>query len=184
MAYIVDNPGVYMRELSEDLDLSMGVVQYQVWALVKDGKVEDFRNGRFRRFFKAMTYQEIEEKVISLMRQETPGRILLALSKGEPLAHVRLAETLGVTSQALTWQIGRLRTMGIINASSSQSGYTRTMYSLDGGVSRLVSQYLERGLASPPNARTNHSPANSGIRSTSPSQYSHPEASSKQPYLF
>ena len=55
----------------------MGVVQYHVWALTKEGKVEDFRSGRFRRFFRAGVYQETERMVISLLKQGTTGRILV-----------------------------------------------------------------------------------------------------------
>ena len=47
LSYIVANPGVYLRELAGDLDLAMGGVQYLVWALTRDGEVEDCRTGRF-----------------------------------------------------------------------------------------------------------------------------------------
>jgi predicted transcriptional regulator len=139
MAYIVANPGVYLRELSEDLDLSMGVVQYHVWVLVKNGDVQDFRSGRYRRFFGGTMYRELAQKVISLLRQKTAGRILLLLSK-EPLSHTKLAAILGVTSQALTWQMGRLRTMGIIETRSIQDHSGKSYHLID-GVSELVLAY-------------------------------------------
>jgi predicted ArsR family transcriptional regulator len=145
MSFIVANPGVYLRELCEDLDLSMGVVQYHVWALVKSGEVEDYRGGRYRRFFEATAYQQMEQKVISLMRQQTTGRILLLLSKDEPISHARLAALIGVTSQALTWQVGRLRMMGIIEARSARSGVGMP-YRLAEGLSQLVSTYQQAEL--------------------------------------
>ena len=121
MAYVLTNTGVYLREISEDLGLPMGVVQYHIWVLSKDGELEECRSGRYRRFFGAERYQETEQRVISMLRQGTPGRILTALS-AESLPHMRLAAVLGLTSQALSWQMRRLREMGIVEAVPSFEG--------------------------------------------------------------
>jgi len=138
LSYIVANPGVYLRELANDLDFSMGVVQYHIWVLTRDGEVEDCRTGRFRRFFGAGTYAELERRVISLLKQGTAGRILLALSRDASLTHTDLARLLGISSQALTWQIGRLRAMGMVEPPAvwSNSGGT---YGLPEAVSKVVS---------------------------------------------
>ena len=97
--YVTVNPGVYLREISEELDLPIGVVQYHMWNLVKDGQLEDYRSGRYRRFFGAGMYPKMEQTVISLLRQETAGKILVLLSAGQPLSHMKLATTLGLSSQ-------------------------------------------------------------------------------------
>jgi len=116
LSFIIANPGAYLRELTEDLDLSMGVVQYHVWALTKAGEVEDCRMGRFRRFFRVGAYKEMQRKVISLLKQETAGRILALLSNGRPLSHMKLADLLGISSQGLSWQMARLRKGGFVEA--------------------------------------------------------------------
>lgn len=113
MAYILTNPGVYLREISEDLGLSVGVVQYHIWVLARSGQLEEFRSGRYRRFFGAEKYPDAERKFLSLLRQGTTGRILLALSDG-PLTRMKLAATLGLSSQALSWHVRRLRAMSVI----------------------------------------------------------------------
>jgi len=117
--YVVVNPGAYLRELSEDLQLSIGVVQYHLGFLLKSGQIEDYRNGRYRRFFTAGTYCELEKKVISVMRQDTPKKIITLLmdSSNSVVSHAKLAEKIGITSQDLTWQMGRLGAMGIIDSS-------------------------------------------------------------------
>lgn len=137
MSYILANPGVYLRELSEDLGLAMGVVQYHVWVLRRDGLVEEYRSGRYRRFFGAAEYQEMEQKVISLLRQQTAGRILTILLEGQPINHTRLAAVLGVTSQALTWQMRRLGTMGIVEKSRIQN-HSGVSYRLVDSISQRV----------------------------------------------
>ncbi len=139
MAFILTNPGVYLREISEDLGLSMGSVQYHTWVLTKNGEVEECRRGRYRRFFGTAKYGEEERLVISLLRQGSTGRILVALSGGQPLAHMRLASLLGMTSQALSWQMKRLKAMGIVETVAIQ-GRPERGYRLVDDVRRCVQE--------------------------------------------
>ena len=120
MAYILTNPGVYLREMSEDLGLSLGIVQYHTWVLTRNGEVEEYRSGRYRRFFGTGRYQEEERVVISLLRQGTTGKILEALAGDGPLTHMVLARALGISSQALSWQMKRLKETGIVQEVSFQ----------------------------------------------------------------
>ncbi len=137
MAFILTNPGVYLREISGDLGLSMGAVQYHTWVLMKNGEIEECRTGRYRRFFGAAKYGEEERVIISLLRQGTTGRILVALSGDQPLTHMRLAAILGVSSQALSWQMKRLKAMGIVETTAVQ-GQSERGYRLVDGVLRYV----------------------------------------------
>jgi biotin operon repressor len=125
MAYILINPGVYLREMSEDLGLAMGVVQYHTWVLSKNGEIEECRSGRYRRFFGAGRYQEEERLVISLLKQGTTGRILEKLAGSEFLTHMTLARALGLSSQALSWQMKRLKEIGIVEMSIAQNQQAR-----------------------------------------------------------
>jgi len=121
IAFILTNPGVYLREISDDLALPMGVVQYHLQVLGKNGELEEYRSGRYRRFFGANRYPEGERRVLALLRQGTSGRILVALAQ-EPLSHLRLARALGISSQALSWHMRRLREMGIVLIKVSSNG--------------------------------------------------------------
>jgi DNA-binding transcriptional ArsR family regulator len=137
MAFILTNPGVYMREVSEDLGLPMGTVQYHTWMLAKNGEVEECRTGKYRRFFGAGKYTETERKVISLLRQGTAGKIVALLSEDQSLTHMKLAGLLGLSSQALTWHMKRLDSMGIIETGVFQGQFRRT-YRLVDGVAKMV----------------------------------------------
>ncbi|HYB75816.1 MAG TPA: winged helix-turn-helix transcriptional regulator [Nitrososphaerales archaeon] len=137
MAFILTNPGVYFREISEDLGLATGVVQYHTWVLTKNGEIEECRSGRYRRFFGAAKYDETERKIISLLRQGMAGKILTLLSEGQPLTHMKLAELLGTSSQALTWHMKRLESMGMVETAVLQ-GQPRRTYRLVDGVAQKV----------------------------------------------
>ena len=138
--YIALNPGLYLRELSEDLGLPMGVIQYHIWSLVKEGQVEDYRDSRYRRFFAtAANYQMVEKRIISLLRQETVGKILVLLSRGTPVSHKELAIMLGFTSQAVSWHMSRLHTTGFIKTCLQNFGKS---YLLREDIPTVVAKYL------------------------------------------
>jgi DNA-binding transcriptional ArsR family regulator len=54
-------------------------------------------------------------KIFSLLRHKTAGKILSILSERQQLSHKDLASRLRISSQALTWQINRLRKMELID---------------------------------------------------------------------
>jgi len=54
-------------------------------------------------------------KIISLLRHKTAGKILSILSEKQQVSHKDLASRLRISSQALTWQINRLRKMELIS---------------------------------------------------------------------
>ena len=55
-------------------------------------------------------------KVISLLRHETAGNILVALLERGSILHKDLASKLDVSSQALSWQMNRLKKTGLVDA--------------------------------------------------------------------
>ena len=142
LQYIVENPGVYLRETAEFLLLPVAVVEYHVSVLEKSGQVEDFQNGRYKRFFAAGVYGDMQKKVISQMRQDTPSKILAALASNASAgnSHTQLAKSLGITSQALTWQIGRLKALGLVR-SSFEHGNGGLLYYLNSEAIDLVQQF-------------------------------------------
>ena len=139
MAFILTNPGVYMREVSEDLGLPMGTVQYHTWILAKNGEVEECRSGRYRRFFGAAKYSETERMIISLLRQGTVGKIIMALTDEGPMPHAHLATVLGLSSQALSWHVRRLKATGVIEPVPTLDHEGRSY--------RLADGYLEVAVA-------------------------------------
>ena len=140
-AFIVDNPGMNVRGISAKLGLPLGDVEYHLWTLMKDGIIVDLRVGRYRRLFEASKYCQEEMKVISMMRQGTTGRILAALSQTS-MQHKDLAAKMGVTSQGLTWQIGRLKQAGVVVVSYAER---LPFYALNRDLSPIVAQHISLG---------------------------------------
>ena len=79
-------------------------------------------------------------KIVSLLRHETARKVLSIVLKKPSLSHIDLASKLGVSSQALTWHINRLRKTGLI---SFVTEGTKVRYSLDEDNAEMIKLYLD-----------------------------------------
>jgi len=113
--FIKSNPGVHFRGICDSLGLSVGVVQYHIGVLERAGFITGYTDGQNKRFFEH-TFTQTDMKLISLVRHETTAKILTTLSQNGSTLHKDIARSLGVSSQALTWQMNQLKKTGLINA--------------------------------------------------------------------
>jgi predicted transcriptional regulator len=114
--FIKSNPGVHFRGVCEGLDLSVGVVQYHVSVLESKGFIQSFCDGQNKRYFEFHTFSTAEMKLVSLARHDGAGKILSILTQHPSVLHRDLASSLGISSQALTWQMNQLKSAGLVNS--------------------------------------------------------------------
>lgn len=112
--FIKNNPGVHFRGICSNMDLPVGVVQYHLGVLENAGLVKVYADGQLKRYFESNTYTVKEVKLISLLRHETAGKILVDLSQNTFVLHKDLACNLGISPQALSWQMNQLKKTGLI----------------------------------------------------------------------
>ena len=129
--YIQENPAVHLRKISSDLSISIGSVQYHIDRLVEGGLIESERDSKYRRFFLAKKYSEFEKRLLSLMNRPTTSMIIKLICKKGEIQHQSLASSLGITSQAISWQVKLLKGQGII---ISYEKMGETFYSMASGV--------------------------------------------------
>jgi len=137
-SFIKDNPGLHFRALSSFLGMPIGVLQYHLGLLVNGGLLSTYQNGRYKRYFESKRFTETEMKVISVLRNGTSGKILVALLEKPQMAHKDLALQLNISSQALSWQMRRLEKMGFIKRNVVG---LNVKYSLDEAIYPTASQY-------------------------------------------
>lgn len=114
--YIRENPGMHFRGICNDLGLSVGVVQYHLRVLEKAGLIDQHTDGQNVRYFEHNAFTRTDEKLISLIRHDTTGKILSLLSENGSVLHKNIANYLGISSQALSWQMNQIKNVGIVNA--------------------------------------------------------------------
>ncbi len=115
-SFIKNNPGTHFRGICEGLGLSVGVVQHHLYVLEHAGLVTVYVEGQNKRFFEPNIYKESEIILISLLRHETTAKILTIIAKNDSVLHQEIAQSLGISSQALSWQMSQLKKTGLINA--------------------------------------------------------------------
>ena len=114
--FVKNNPGTHFRGICNNLDLPIGVVQYHLNVLIQAGLIAAYNDGQNKRFFESQIFKHSDAKLISLLRHETTRRILTTLSdSNEAIVHKELAFILGLSSQALTWQMNQLKKTGLID---------------------------------------------------------------------
>jgi len=134
--FVKNNPGVHFRGICDGLGLSVGVVQYHLSVLDRAGFITGYSDGQNKRYFEANVFTQTDMKLISLMRHETTAEILTILSQNPSALHRDIACSLGVSSQALTWQMNQLKKTGLIN---SEKVGVNVKYSLnDANVIKLI----------------------------------------------
>jgi predicted transcriptional regulator len=106
--YVQNNPGAHLRKISSALDISIGSVQYHLERLVDSGYIESDIDAKYRRFFLSKKFSKYEKILISFMNRPTSNRIIGRLFQVGEIKHQALAEYVGITSQAITWQVKQL----------------------------------------------------------------------------
>ncbi len=125
--FVRDNPGVHFRWICRHLGMSIGVVQYHLGLLTSTGHLISRRERRYKRYFESGRFSETDIEVISTLRNGTARKIITILL-GEPnLRHADLASLLEMSSQALTWQMKRLKAKGLVRV---ETECRKTRYSV------------------------------------------------------
>jgi predicted transcriptional regulator len=138
--YVKANPGVHFRGVCNDLGVSVGVVQYHLAVLVHAGLLTVQGDGQNKRYFLSNTYSSAQVKLISLLRHETAGKIVSVLAQEGSILHRDLARHIGISSQALTWQMNQLKPTELITAKKEGKS---TRYSLNEENAAQVRQLLD-----------------------------------------
>jgi len=120
--FITNNPGINFRGICNALALPIGVVQYHLAVLTKGGLISNRRDGRNKRYFESKKFSSTEMKIISVLRHQTAGKILTILHENKSASHGNLAQHLKISSQALTWQMKRLKEEGLITSMVEGTG--------------------------------------------------------------
>jgi predicted transcriptional regulator len=114
--FVKNNPGIHFRGVCNSLGLSVGVVQYRLGVLEQAGLVTAYSDGQNKRYFETKVYTAAEVTLISFLRHETTAKILWILAENSVVLHRDIAQSIGLSSQALTWQMNQLKKIGLINA--------------------------------------------------------------------
>ena len=127
--YIRRNPGVHFRQISRDLELAIGQLDFHLNALIKgEVLVKEVVAGNTR-YYVRDRFSKDERKAMSVLRREIPRGIVLFLMDSPGSTPTVILENFNFTSATLSYHLKRLERCGILEA--SQEGRERHYYVVD-----------------------------------------------------
>ncbi len=112
--YIRRNPGVHFRQISRDLDLAIGQLDFHMNALVKgEVLVKESGTGNAR-FYVRDKFSKDERKAMSILRREIPRGIVLYLLDNPGSGPSKILGNFTFTSATMSYHLRRLEKTGVL----------------------------------------------------------------------
>lgn len=115
--FIKENPGIYFRELIAQLKINKGTAEYHLKILELAGLITSLQNKGYKRYFlNDSTFSKSDQAVLSALREDMPGKILVTLLRNPGLSHREIANAIGISRPAVIWHMKTLAKYGIIES--------------------------------------------------------------------
>lgn len=113
--YITVSPGTHFRELERRLSLPTGVIAYHLKYLEDAEMIIGKIEGRYKRYYVVGKMGSKDKKLMSVLRQEIPRRILMHLIMNPGSTHKALKELFTISPSTLSFHIKKLVDVGAVS---------------------------------------------------------------------
>jgi predicted transcriptional regulator len=111
---IKTHPGIHLRKIGRELGLATGDVQYHLYKLESEGRVNSVRRGLYKLFYPSDLFGDAQRKLLGVLSQETAREVLLNIIQNPNTSQEKLALSLQVSQPTISWHIKRLVELGIL----------------------------------------------------------------------
>src|SRR6266487_2603701 len=77
--FLTANPGVHLRLIGQALGMSTGMLSYHLGYLERNGVLKAEEDGHRKRYFIARAFVEAQRRILAVLRQDVPRKIMLEL---------------------------------------------------------------------------------------------------------
>src|ERR687890_2889620 len=77
LRFIQEKPGCHLRQIKNELGISIGSVQYQLLKLEEMQRITSSRRGSSKFYFLHGVFKDNEKNLLQFLRQETARKILM-----------------------------------------------------------------------------------------------------------
>ncbi|MGQ0536171.1 MAG: ArsR family transcriptional regulator [Methanobacteriota archaeon] len=118
-------PGLHLRELARQAEVSEQLAGYHLNNLVADGLVEAVEESGYRRFYAASGERprSEERETLALIRQPVPFQVLLFLLQRGSATHDEIRAETRVSKSTVTYHLSKLRDAGLVEPVEGHPGF-------------------------------------------------------------
>ena len=138
--YILEYPGLHLRELSRKLDVPISTLNYHLRCLRKRGLIFTDFEQRFARIYSTKDMGSIQKKLINALRQETTRNIILYIGMNFYASRAELCKELDASPTTMGKYLKRLLKMGIIEPAPVENGMICTSHE-----NKIIIEYSSNG---------------------------------------
>jgi|SRR3989344_4810223 len=112
---IEESPGLHFREIQRRAEIAVGSLQYHLDYLQKKHLVRTEKQGKFVRYYSIRGKQLGEdEKIMSLLRQNTIRRIVLFLLEKKQANNLSISNAVNLSASTVSWHLDKMLEEGLI----------------------------------------------------------------------
>ena len=114
LQYVQEKPACHLRQIKNDLKISIGSAQYHLFQLEKIGRITSVRRGLYKFYFPSGIFQNKEKSILEVLNHETTRDLLLFIIEQRNPTHTDIVNYLGISSSSVNWHTTRLIELQII----------------------------------------------------------------------
>ena len=137
---IFQHPGLHIRELCRKLQIPKSSLNYHLIFLEKNGLLCFRYDGRYARYYPVEGINEADKKILGVLRQKVPRKIVLFLMTRPYSSRSEICEYLKKRPSTISFHLKKLVNVGIVEYSQKGRELTYLVYS-DGLVVNLLIRY-------------------------------------------
>jgi len=111
---ISKNPGLHLSKIAELLNMRISLADYHLSYLEKNEIISSIKEKGFKRYYIKGKIGSQDKKSLSLLRQESPLKIVLYLLKNPYSLHKDILKSIDVAPSTLTYHLKKLMKYGLI----------------------------------------------------------------------
>jgi len=137
---VAKNPGLHLSKIAELLNMRVSLAEYHLIYLVKNQIIIPVKESGYLRFYVKGKIGAEDKRILALLRQDVPLRIVLFLLKNVALQHKDILRNVDVAPSTLSYHLKKLVGHGIVQVQTygEERGYSISNKEL---IIRLLIQY-------------------------------------------
>jgi predicted transcriptional regulator len=113
--FIQENPGCHLRQIKNELKVSVGTVQYHLNKLEKMGNLTFNRYGSYKCYFPIGVFKESQKDLLKILSQETAREILMFIIEQKNPTQTDIVNKVGISNASINWHIKKLISLKVID---------------------------------------------------------------------